>query len=402
MGASSESNKGKVLVAVTTIAIGGGAERVAAIVANGLGKSGVDTMLLTQYADPNEHKVSVPRVNLSIALKDYYSMPIWRRRLTKIVRAVSRMLGTAKVCRENNITTVISFLEESNFYVVCAKLFFRLPLKVIVSVRMDPRRYGSFYKFLMRRLYRHADMVVAVTRGVEETLKTEFGLTNVVTIYNPIDPEFIQDRAKEALPKEWAFLAEGSGYYFNLGRLTYQKGQWHLLRAFAGLLEQQPDAKLVILGDGDYRTGLAELAEKLGITHSIYFVGQHENVYPFFRHARGFVLVSLWEGMPNVVLEALGMNVPVVATDSTSGMRELIAPELALSDSVTYPYHGSRGILVTPFPDEDPSTVFEPKDGPYDELVEVMKAMPKSADTARAVAEELSTDSIIAKWRALI
>ncbi len=398
---SSEDSR-RVLVAVTTIAVGGGAEKVAAMVANGLQEKGLNTMLLTQYADTNEHHVIVPHVNLSIALKDYQLMPRWRRRLTKLVRATARMFGTARVCREHKITSVISFLEESNFYVVCAKLLFRLPLKVIVSVRMDPRRYGPFYKFLMRRLYRHADSVVAVTRGVEETLRTEFGLENVHTIYNPINRVLIEERAKESLPKQWAFLADEGGYYLNIGRLTYQKGQWHLLRAFARLLEQQPDATLVILGDGDYREALPQLAARLGIADSVHFIGQQDNVYPFLRHARCFVLTSLWEGLPNVVLEALAMEVPVVSVDSTSGMRELIAPELSLSDTVTYPYQASRGVLVTPFPDEDEPTLFEVKDGAYTELAKVLRTMPDNAATADLVAADFSPERIIAEWQKLI
>lgn len=396
-----ENNTDKVLVSVTTIAVGGGAEKVAAMVANGLEKSSVATMLLTQYADPNEHQVAVPRVNLSIALKEYQQMPRWRRRLTKLVRAAARTFGTARVCRENHITTVISFLEESNFYVIFAKLLFGLRLKVIVSVRMDPRRYGSFYKFLIRTLYRHADTVVAVTRGVEETLRTEFRLDNVVTIYNPIDQALVQRMAAEPLPDEWAFLADKHGYYLNIARLTYQKGQWHLLRAFARLLENQPDATLVILGDGDYRTGLPQLAARLGIAESVYFVGQHDNVYPFLRHARCFALTSLWEGLPNAVLEALAAQVPVVAVDSTSGMRELIAPELALSDTVTYPYQASRGVLVTPFPDEDLATLFEPKDGPYSELADAMGAAHRANSTG-SLTDDFAPESVIAQWRALV
>ncbi len=392
----------KILVAVTTIAVGGGAEKVATMVANGLGESGYETILLTQYADPNEHAVTVPRVNLSIALKDYQSMPLWRRRATKLVRAAARMFGTARTCRAYRITTVISFLEESNFYVVCAKLLFRLPLKVIVSVRMDPRRYGPFYKFLIRKLYRHADTVVAVTRGVEETLRSEFGLTNVTTIYNPIDLSFTKARAAEPLPEEWAFLAQQGGYYLNVARLTYQKGQWHLLRAFALLQKQQPDATLVILGDGDFRDDLPKLAERLGIADAVHFVGQQDNVYPFLRHARCFVLTSLWEGLPNALLEALALGVPAVTVDSTSGMRELVAPELPLSATVVYPHRASRGVLVTPFPDEDRATLFESKEGPYAEMAKVLETAVKGTDTTSLTASDFAPGTILAEWQKLI
>lgn len=392
----------KVLLAVTTIAVGGGAEKVATMVANGLHKRRIGAMLLTQYADPNEHVVNVPRVNLGPSLKNFHSLPRWRRVLTKLTRAWVRTLGTAHVIKKEKIQTVISFLEESNFYSIFAKLLFRLPIRIIVSVRMDPTRYGSVYKFLIRKLYRHADVVVAVTKGIEETLRTEFGLSNVHTIYNPIDIQIIEERAEEALPEPWKFLAGEPGYYINVARLTYQKGQWHLLRSFKRLLERRPDAKLVILGQGEYHRELPKLAERLGIAKSVYFVGQQENIYPFLRHAGRFVFTSLFEGLPNSVLEALAMNLPIVSVDSTSGMRELIAPELTLSEKITYPYQASRGILVEPFPDEERATLFEPKDGPYGELARILADPPRTIDTKYQMTDEFSPDSVIDEWAALV
>jgi len=388
----------KILVTVTTLAVGGGAEKVAAMVANGFAEKGIDTLVLTQYAAEDEHTVYVPRVNLGASLGEFHSLPRWRRRLTKVTRAWARMYGTARICREQKVDIVVSFLEESNFYVIFAKILFRIPMRTIVSVRMDPNRYGRVYKFLIRKLYRHADAVVAVTRGIEETLRTEFHLNNVLTIYNPISVTAVQERAKEPLPKKWEFLANEQGYFINVARLTYQKGQWHLLRAFKRVIDRDPSAKLVLLGDGEYRQVLPVLIERLGISGSVYLIGQQDNIYPFLAHAGCFVFTSLFEGLPNSILEALAMNLPVVSVDSTSGMRELLAPELSLTEKIQYPYYGSRGVLVAPFPDEDVATISEPKDGPYAELAGVLSNPPERSDMARQVASEFSPSAIIDTW----
>jgi glycosyltransferase involved in cell wall biosynthesis len=203
------------------------------------------------------------------------------------------------------------------------------------------------------------------------------------------------------LPENAKRIAGWEGYYVNVARLTYQKGQWHLLRAFKRLIEKQPEAKLVIVGNGADREGLSKLAECLGIAGSVYFAGQQDNIYPFLHRAKCFVLTSLWEGLPNVILEALALDLPVIAVDSTSGMRELLAPELPLSASVEYPYTASRGVLVAPFPDEHTSTRFLPKDGPYEALADALEA-PPSARGGDAIREAFSPHAICAAWQALI
>src|SRR3546814_2435399 len=91
-----------------------------------------------------------------------------------------------------------------------------------------------------------------------------------------------------------------------------------LLKAFA-LLRQEHPAKLIILGDGAGKEGLEALAETLGIRADVAFPGYVANPYAYFRHASLFVLSSAWEGLPNVLIEAMACGCPVVSTDCPSG-----------------------------------------------------------------------------------
>ena len=117
------------------------------------------------------------------------------------------------------------------------------------------------------------------------------------------------------------------------GRLTRQKGFDLLIRAVAPILRRRPEVRLTILGAGPEESALRSLAESLGVWDSVSLPGFVENPYRFFKAAGLFVLSSRWEGLPNVVLEALACGTAVVAFDCAGGaMRELarIASEVEL------------------------------------------------------------------------
>ena len=340
-----ERGKPKILIAISNIAIGGGAEKVAVELAKRLQAEGHELVLLTFYSDTTEHRYTGTRVSRH----ETTPASLW----VKIPRALARIFFIKKMCRGHRVDVVISFLEESNYYCLLSKVLLGNRVPMIVSVRLDPRFYNRLYKFLIRNLYPRATKVVAVTKYVEKILREEFSLTNTTTIYNPIDTAAIADRAKQPLPEAWAHLKTEDALVVSIGRLTKQKGQWHLIRAFTQVTTLLPTARLVILGDGEYRTQLSELIQACGLEENVYLPGRYENVYPFLKAADLFVFSSLWEGMPNTVLEALAMRLPIVATDCDSGPREVIAPELTITAKVTYPYEATYGILIEPFETTD-------------------------------------------------
>ncbi len=110
----------------------------------------------------------------------------------------------------------------------------------------------------------------------------------------------------------------------SVGRLTRQKGFDLLIRSVPAVLSKIA-AKFYIIGDGEQRGELEALVKKLGLEDSVIFTGQVSNVPDFFKEMDIFVLSSLWEGLPTVVLEAMFHGIPVVATD-IPGTDELISP----------------------------------------------------------------------------
>ena len=107
------------------------------------------------------------------------------------------------------------------------------------------------------------------------------------------------------------------------GRLHPQKDFPTLLKAFA-LLRASRDVRLIILGEGEQRSLLERMVRELGLEESVSLPGFVANPYPYFRSADTFVLSSLYEGMPNVLLQALALGTPVVATRCHSGAQEVL------------------------------------------------------------------------------
>lgn len=100
-----------------------------------------------------------------------------------------------------------------------------------------------------------------------------------------------------------------------VGRLTPQKAPLDLLTAFASLPEAVRDStRLTFVGDGELRAELDAAVQKMGLTRQVELVGQADDVPQRMRSATALVLPSHWEGMPNVVLEAMACGLPIVAT----------------------------------------------------------------------------------------
>jgi glycosyltransferase involved in cell wall biosynthesis len=120
----------------------------------------------------------------------------------------------------------------------------------------------------------------------------------------------------------------------NMGRLTRQKGQSHLIRAFSKVRGQR-ECKLVIRGDGEYGEYLQGLVDGLGMSDDVMFMGWKENPYKYISRSSIFILSSLWEALPYALIESMACGCPVVATDCKYGPREILK-------------NGACGILVPP------------------------------------------------------
>ncbi|MCK4326136.1 glycosyltransferase family 4 protein, partial [bacterium] len=145
----------------------------------------------------------------------------------------------------------------------------------------------------------------------------------VITIYNGIAVEHLHTNAD--ITTEYG-SRPGARIIGTIGRLTLQKGLKYLIHAVAIAIKQIPQIELLIVGDGTEKKNLVKLVSDLGIRERVIFTGFQKDVGSFLRTMEIFILPSLFEGLPGVVLEAMAFQRPVVAT-RIAGVDEVVVDE---------------------------------------------------------------------------
>jgi glycosyltransferase involved in cell wall biosynthesis len=167
--------------------------------------------------------------------------------------------------------------------------------------------------------------VIGVSHGVSEDIRQAAGLKTerVRTIYNPILTDAFYKKAAEPVDHPWFVPNRDWLTVVTVGRLTVQKDHDTLLRAIAHVNNQRP-VRLMVLGQGERLDDLQRLARELGIADCVEFAGFDPNPYRYIAAADVFALSSRWEGLPTVLIEALGCRTSIVSTDCPSGPREVL------------------------------------------------------------------------------
>lgn len=236
------------------------------------------------------------------------------------VSAFFRLLNEIRKYRPNNIFTTSSNV---GYMLVLAKKILRAKFRIFIRCAVPPSEiYQTDIKTKMlnciiRLTYHFADLIIAQTDYMRTNLISAYRLNDnsVRTIRNIVDSEFVTDQAKAYSPSEL------NGRNYNIvaaGALYSVKGFDILIKAIAPLISDT-NRHLYILGEERYEPGyrdeLNDLIKRLGMENNIHLLGHRANPYPYFKAADLFVMSSRKEGYPNVVLEALSLSTPVVATD---------------------------------------------------------------------------------------
>lgn len=175
--------------------------------------------------------------------------------------------------------------------------------------------------FLVKVFYRFSDLIIANSEETAEDL-SKFINKKVTCIYNPTINKRIEDLRDEEITEEW-FLNDKRKFIVGIGRLSKQKDFETLIKAYS-LLENKKIYKLVILGDGEDRKKLDKLVSDLSITKDVYLPGFVSNPYKFLSNSSLFVLSSRYEGLPNVLIEAVYLGITSISTKCKSGPKEIL------------------------------------------------------------------------------
>jgi glycosyltransferase involved in cell wall biosynthesis len=264
---------------------------------------------------------------------------------------------------------------------IAAEISRRKPRIVLRSpnyVSMMLKQLPFYTRLMARYSYRKADMIITTTQLMTQDMQEKLCISGdkIRLIHNPLDLEAISVLSREIADHVWFQHKSRSKVpvVISMGRLVDQKGFSDLLKAFAFVICRFP-ARLAILGQGKNLGSLMTLAENLGITHNVLFVGFQPNPYKYLAKSDVFVLPSHWEGFPNALVEAMACKVPVISTDCPSGPSEIIE-------------QGETGLLV---PVKDPAALAEA-------ILKVLKdgeLRQRLAQGARRRSEDFSIGSIV-------
>jgi glycosyltransferase involved in cell wall biosynthesis len=177
---------------------------------------------------------------------------------------------------------------------------------------------------LMRCSYKSADGIIAVSAGVADDLATRLKINRdkIDVIYNPIVDQELLRKAEYQIEHPW-FKPGQPPVIISAGRFVELKDFPTLIKAFAIVREKYP-VRLLLLGEGDKRGELEQLVRQLGMEDDVFMPGFVNNPYAYMKKARVFVLSSKWEGLSNVLIEAMACGTLLISTDCPSGPREIL------------------------------------------------------------------------------
>ncbi|TXN35971.1 glycosyltransferase family 4 protein [Flagellimonas hymeniacidonis] len=236
----------------------------------------------------------------------------------------------SSLIHKEKIDLLIGFITSANILSVLAAK--RQGIPCIISERNFPMHANTpkMWKILRRLLYRKSDFLVVQTEEIRDYFKSLMPEDKILILANPIAPEISASRDSK-IKKENIVL--------NVGRLTYQKSQDTLIRAFANI--ENKNWKLLIIGEGNKRMEYEDLIQKLKLGDRVLLVGNTNDMPHYYNRASIFAFPSRFEGFPNALLEAMHFGLPCVSTDCPTGPSKLIN-------------NGSNGFLI---PIDSPETL---------------------------------------------
>ena len=244
-------------------------------------------------------------------------------------------------------------MNRPNYINVFAKLFGNSSKIIINEMTTPTQEYKTasirdiIGRTLLKFLYPKCDMCIPNSQNAGYELNTFFKIPNskIKTIHNPLNLKIIYKLKQDKIN-----IDDNSFNFITIGRLDKGKNHQLLIKAM-----QNINAKLYIIGDGILKNELKNQIKKLNLENKIFLLGRQKNPYKILSKADCFVFSTNYEGFPNVLLEALACELPIISTDCPSGPREILAPDTNFTKQINDIEIAKYGIL-TPVGDTEKMT----------------------------------------------
>ena len=247
----------------------------------------------------------------------------------KTNRTILSLFEFPKIIREINPDLIFSLQMHANVALLILNfLFFFNRLKIISCERLSPQSYnknlkGKIILILAKIFYRFSKKIICNSSDLANEIKNFSKSKNVIFIYNPTLKRNFKELSKKFKLKKKPFFKKKRKIIVSIGRLDENKNQIMLLRAI-NILKDKKNLDIVLIGDGKNKSYLVEYGKKIGINNNLYIYNFQKNPFPYLLNSDLKILTSNFEGLPNVLIEAMALNIPIISTNSPTGPREIL------------------------------------------------------------------------------
>ncbi len=268
-----------------------------------------------------------PKINFYLKKKIKISKLNYRRLFLSIFEI------RRKLKKEVKIYDQIIFISNQNFANIIS-LISLFKLKKIKKVSFERNHlsemnysssFSNFFKnkilkICIKLFYRYSDLIVGNSYELSNDLKDFIG-RKVNTLQNFYDFEKIIRDSNYKIKKKIKFK---KNIVLNVGRLEDQKNQILLIKSFKIILKKKHNINLLIIGNGSKKNILLDYIRHHKLSKNIQIISDVKNSLPYFKKSQILVSTSRYEGFPNVIVEALALNVPIISTYYKSGITEIL------------------------------------------------------------------------------
>lgn len=394
----------KTIAIITPTLANGGAERIISTLSQSqILKEKYLLKIITFDSSSNDYPFDCEIIDLS----DRYSKELSAIKPLKYINYIKII---NKVKKEMNFDIVISFMEnmgivnaftkkhETAIHVVSSYLSGQYKY----SNRIQNNLYVFLFRLLIRIFFNKLDGILAISQESRLDLIQKFHINSVKIIvsYNPYNIKLIKNMAGAKNSAKHKNIIRIT----NMGSLIDVKAQWNLLRVFKIIEKSFSNIELLFIGRGENEKYLKDMTAAYGLNEKVLFIGYVTNPFEYLNTSDIYVLSSKREGLPNALIEAMACGLPVIATDCSSGPREILAPKTNFQKKATIMERAEFGILV-PINNGDKKTAEEPLDEQEKILKQAIELLIKDGEirnnySRKSVERSLdfNIDNIIKRW----
>lgn len=382
-----------ILFIVGTIA-GGGAEKVAADLANEWSKTREVYIYLSEGRKENEYPLS-DRVHL-IESQSKGLLPQVRELMRiKKMMPIDFSLAFSSYCG------LINALSKNNEITVNG---------VHATLSRSPANKKRKIPVMISE--RIVDKVVPVSKASAKDLQRNFKVPyhKIQNIYNPCILSEIEQKKDECITDETVnrLLSEKRKIIVSHGRLSGEKCQGRMIRVMKQVVEKHPDAVLLIMGVGPLEEYLKGLISDLQLQENVYLLGFQTNPFKYLNIADMYIFASAYEGFPIAPLDAMAVGLPIVASQGLCGVRELMAPDTDCEYQTDAIEYAAYGVLTPKFEEDLPSAKEECCESEFlfqqaiCEMLDSEDLRDKYRRKSLERIQDFAPERIVAQWEELI